>query len=134
MDRSASIASASSDEQDELCIVPESDYDAFFKAWELVDPGHIGLVRAWRIESVVARLVGRKIADFAPKGTKEWRQRLDHIVFQSVLATNNVKYLRESSKVKSEKDIACGFATQYVHIREVLLQMVMMVQHRCHVD
>ena len=134
VDRSASMVSTSSERQDELCIVPESDYGAFFKSWELVDPGHIGLVRAWRIEAVIARLVGRKIVDYAPEGSREWRQCLDHIVFQSVLATNNVKYLKEASKVKNEKDIACGFATQYVHIREVLLQMIMTVQHKCHID
>jgi hypothetical protein len=134
VDRSSAIVSSSSDNQDEPCLIPESDYTAFFKAWELVDPGHIGLVRAWRIKAVVSHLVNRKIADFAPCGTKEWNERLDFIVLQSVLATNNIKYLKNSSKLKSEKDILCGFATQYVHIREVLLQMVMMVQHKCHVD
>jgi hypothetical protein len=134
VDRSTAIIPSSGDNEDEPCLIPESDYHAFFKAWELVDPGHLGLVRGWRIKAVVCHLVNRKIADFAPRGTKEWNERLDFIVLQSVLATNNVKYLKSSSKVKSEKDVLCGFATQYVHIREVLLQMVMMVQHKCHID
>jgi hypothetical protein len=134
VDRSSVLVSTSNDNEDELCIIPESDYNAFFEAWELVDPAHIGLVRAWRIKAVVCHLVGRKISDFAPRGSNEWRERLDFIVYQSVLATNNVKYLKSSSKVKSEKDVLCGFATQYVHIREVLMQTVMMVQHKCHID
>jgi hypothetical protein len=134
VDRSSAIISTSSDNQDEPCLIPESDYHAFFKAWELVDPGHIGLVRAWRIRVVVSHLINRKIANFGRSGSKEWSERLDFIVLQSVLATNSVKYLKSSSKVKSEKDVLCGFATQYVHIREVLLQMVMMVQHKCHID
>jgi hypothetical protein len=134
VDRSSAIVSTTSNNEDEPCLIPEDDYNAFFKAWELVDPGHIGLVRAWRIKAVVCHLVTRKISDFAPRESNEWHERLDFIVLQSVLATNNVKYLKSASKVKSEKDVLCGFATQYVHIREVLLQMVMMVQHKCHVD
>ncbi len=134
VDRSSLIAAAFGDSEDELSIIPDSDYNDFFKAWELVDPLHIGLVRAWRIKAVVCHLVGRKISDFAARGSLEWKQRLDFIVYQSVLATNNVKYLKSSSKVKSENDASCGYATQYVHIREVLLQMVMMVRHKCHID
>jgi hypothetical protein len=134
VDRSSTITSAASDSEDELCIIPDSDYVAFFKAWELVDPLHIGLVRAWRIKAVVCHLVDRKISDFAPRGTRDWKDRLDFIIYQSVLATNNVTYLKTPSKVKSEKDVMCGYATQYVHVREVLLQMVMMVHHKCHID
>lgn len=134
VDRSSTITLATSDSEDELCIIPDSDYVAFFKAWELVDPLHIGLVRAWRIKAVICHLVDRKISDFAPRGTKDWKDRLDFIIYQSVLATNNVTYLKTPSKVKSEKDVLCGYATQYVHIREVLLQVVMMVHHKCHID
>jgi hypothetical protein len=134
VDRSSMIAAASGDSEDELSIIPDSDYNDFFKAWELVDPLHIGLVRAWRIKAVVCLLADRKISDFAARGSLEWKQRLDFIVYQSVLATNHVKYLKSSSKVKSENDVSCGYATQYVHIREVLLQMVMMVRHKCHID